>query len=101
MPAAKETVACRTPTPGKTAKRIAKDKFDLLRKTILRLTPKKGVGVAFTDLFELVSKELTPAERKAVGSVPWNVTTVKLELEVRGELVRVDGSNPQRLRRVM
>ena len=99
MPAAKETVACRTPTPGKTAKRIAKDKFDLLRKTILKLTPKRGDGVVFTDLWDLVAKELTPAERKAVGSIPWNVTTVKLELEVRGELVRVEGSNPQRLLR--
>jgi hypothetical protein len=99
MPATKETVACRTPTPGKTAKRIAKDKFDLLRKTILKLTPKRGDGVVFTDLYELVANELTPAERKAVGSIPWYVTTVKLELEVRGELVRVDGSAPQRLLR--
>ena len=47
MPAAKETVACRTPTPGKTAKRIAKDRFDLLRKTILKVTPKRGDGVDF------------------------------------------------------
>ncbi len=32
------------------------------------------------------------------GSIPWYVTTVKLDLEARGILERVPGKGPQRLR---
>jgi hypothetical protein len=94
-----EKIECRTPTPNKKPTRIAKTKFDLVRRAILRVIPKKGNGVAFSDLFALVEDELTPNERKAVGSIPWYVTTVKLEMEVRGELERVPNVTPQRLRR--
>ena len=93
------TVICRTPTPGKSAKRIAKPRFDLVRRAVLRVIPKRGDGIAFADLAGLVAARLTPAERRTLGSILWYVTTVKLELEVRGELERVAGDGPQHLRR--
>lgn len=34
------------------------------------------------------------------GSIPWYVTTVKLDLEARGEIERIRQSSPQRLRLV-
>ena len=36
-------------------------------------------------------------ERAALGNVMWYTTTVKLEMEVAGEIRRVDGVTPQRL----
>lgn len=95
----KETVLCRTPTAGKNPTRIAKAKFDLVRKALLGVVPRKE-GILFSELVGQVEGELTPSELESVGSLTWYVTTVKLELEVRGELARVEGSKPQRLIRV-
>ena len=97
MPKVSDKVVCRTPTPGKTAKRIDREKFDLLRRAILESLPVKEPGVLFTDLFELVAKQLSPKQRKEIGSIPWYTTTVKLEMEVAGEIARVPGSSPQSL----
>lgn len=99
MPAKDEKVLCRTPTPGKKPTQIAKAKFDLVRKAILRLLPSRGNGLTFAELVDQVEAELTPQEREFLGSISWYAITVKLELEVRGEIERVEGSKPQRLRR--
>lgn len=101
MPKTKEKVLCRTPTPNKKPTKIAKTKFELVRKAILRLLPKKGEGIVFTELWDRIEAELTPAELDFLGSVSWYTTTVKLEMEVRGEIERVEGSIPQRLRRLI
>jgi hypothetical protein len=53
-----------------------------------------------SDLPGLVAAALTPEEREQLGSVGWYTATVKLELEVRGEIRRVPGASPQRLLRV-
>ena len=54
-------------------------------------------GVEFKELPALVELELSDDERERLGSLIWYVTTVKLDLEVRGEVERVDGASPQRL----
>ena len=90
-------VLCRTPTPGKKPKRIDRAKFELLRSAILECVPRSTPGVEFRKLPSMVGKRLAAAERAAVGSITWYVTTVKLELEVRGEIRRIAGSRPQRL----
>ena len=94
---AADRILCRTPTPGKSAKRIDRAKFDLLRTAILESLPIEKPGVLFTDLFDLVAKRLSPKQRKEIGSIPWYTTTVKLEMEVAGEIARVPGSSPQSL----
>jgi hypothetical protein len=94
-----EKVLCRTPTPNKKPKYISKTKFEPVHRAIIRVTPKRGQGILFTDLFDLVAEKLTPRELQDLGNVSWYVTTVKLELEVRGELERVPKVVPQRLRR--
>lgn len=98
MAIAEDKVLCRTPTPNKKPTRVARAKFELVRKAILRLLPKKGEGMVFTELVDKVEAELTPREIEFLGSVSWYTTAVKLELEVRGEIERVKGSQPQRLR---
>jgi hypothetical protein len=101
MAKTEDKVLCRTPTPNKKPTRIARARFDLVRNALLRLLPKKGEGMVFTDLFDKVEAELTPQEIEFLGSVSWYTTVVKLELEVRGEIERVEGSQPQRLRRLI
>lgn len=71
----------------------------MLRKAILKVVPKRGEGVEFGELAPLVKKELTKKQLAELGSVSWFTTTVKLDLEVRGEIYRVDGIAPQRLLR--
>ncbi|HHB80395.1 MAG TPA: hypothetical protein ENK83_01415 [Aliiroseovarius sp.] len=90
---------CRTPTPGRDgATRIPTWKFDALRAAILdAVGAAGGTGLPFADLPAEVATRLDDTLRAKLGSVSWHTTTVKLELEVRGELARLPGSGPQRL----
>lgn len=92
-------VLCQTPTPGKAGTNIPKWKYEAVRRAILKVVPKRGEGIAFRDLSALVSRTLLPEDRRLLGSITWHTVTVKLHLEVLGELERVPGVNPQRLRR--
>lgn len=94
---AADRVACRTPNPDKPGvTNIPAWKFDLLRGIILDLL--KDGEVRFSDLASLVSERLDDDQKAQLGSVGWHVTTVKLELEVRGEIARDPGPGPQRIR---
>lgn len=87
---------CRTPTPGKVPVSIATTKYDAVAGAILSIVPAKPPGLAFKDLAAMVEARLGVAACREIGSVAWYVTTVKLELEVRGQIKRLAGS-PQRL----
>ena len=79
------------PDPGKQGVRIDKGKYDVVRKTILSVLKQNG-GMTFTELAAWVEDELRGSFE---GSVMWYLTTVKLDLEARGEIHRVANSNPQ------
>jgi hypothetical protein len=93
-------VLCRTPTPGKKPTRIDSWKFDAVRKAILKIVPRKGEGVLFSELADMVAAALGESDCSRLGSVPWYTVTVKLELEVAGELRRIPNAGPQRLLRI-
>lgn len=77
--------------------RIPSWKFDLLHTTISDAVREAGEeGLAFSSLPERVGDQLSDEQKSSVGSLGWHVTTVKLEMEVRGDLIRLPGS-PQRL----
>ncbi len=82
---------------GKQGVRIERAKYDAMRRAILRITPKKAPGVRFAELRELVKAHLPETVFDAGSSVSWYLTTVKLDLEARGDIERVRGSGPQRL----
>lgn len=90
-------VACRTPTPGrKGVTNIPQWRFDLVRSAIIEVI---ATGeVKFAELPGLIGERLKKKDRERLGSISWNVTTVKLEMEVRGEIERVEGRGPQLLR---
>lgn len=92
-------VQTRHPQSGKSMPRIAKTTYDSIRRAILKAVPSTERGTEFRALPEKVSRLLPKRIRDEIGSVGWYTTTVKLDLEARGEIERVPGSRPQRLRR--
>lgn len=91
-----EKVACRTPAEGRDGvTNIPAWKFELLQtaiKDVLARGPLK-----FSQLKDAVGAKLSADELAALGSLGWHVTTVKLEMEVRGDIVRLDVNGPQQI----
>lgn len=88
---------CRTPNADGVTN-IPTWKFDVLRAAILASIDAAGAdGLLFRTLPEVVKARLSVDEKSRMGSVGWHVTTIKLELEVRGEIARVAARSPQRL----
>jgi len=79
---------------GKQGVRIDRAKYDAIREAIIAVLREVGEAT-FGDLTAAVRGRLAGCFD---GSVSWYVTTVKLDLEARGEIERVPGSRPQRLR---
>ena len=94
-----ERIVCKTPTPGKQPTRILKWKFELIRKKIFIILDKYPNGIYFKELPNLVSSELINEETERLGSISWYVTTVKLHMEVEGEIERIPNFTPQKLKR--
>jgi hypothetical protein len=99
MAGAGDKVQLRHPDPGKSAPRIDRDVYDAFRRALLRAIPAKGDGVEFRALSRRVGELLPQRVRARIGSVGWYTTTVKLDLEARGDIRRVAGARPQRLLR--
>lgn len=97
--AQRDIVLARTPTPGKQPTPIRKEKYDAVREAIMAALPAKGAGLTIKELSHAVGAELPREMLPASGSAMWLTMTVKLDLECRGEIERVPGSKPQRLRR--
>jgi hypothetical protein len=70
---------------------ISREKYELIHKAILS-TLRKQKEITFTNLARAVEKEVNGTFE---GSVTWYVTTVKLDMEARGEVKRVLNSRPQ------
>lgn len=87
------------PDPGKQGENIVKWKYEAVRRVLLERVPRDERGVAFSQLSSLVEEGLDPEELANLGSVRWYTTTVKLDLEARGEIRRLPGRGPQRLAR--
>lgn len=81
---------------GKAGTNIDKDKYDLIKNAIVE-TVRQHPGITFSELTAAVHEQL---ENGFDGSIPWYVTTVKLDLEARGVIERMAGSSPQQLRLV-
>jgi hypothetical protein len=73
---------------------ISREKYDIIRTAILCVL-KEQKEISFMKLSRAVEKEVNG---NFDGSVTWYVTTVKLDLEARGELKRVPNSRPQLVR---
>lgn len=94
-----DKIGCRTPAEGRAGvTHIPRWKYDCVRRAILDTLEEAELGyIYFKDLTATVEEHLTTNQLAKLGSLGWHVTTVKLNMEVEGELVRVIGAKPQRL----
>ena len=101
--AEEDKIACYTPTKGrKGVTKIPRWKYDCVRRAILAVLDESGEGqIMFMHLADEVHSQLTPNELAKLGSLKWHVTTVKLNMEVEGELQRVPRKTPQTLRKTV
>jgi hypothetical protein len=92
-------VACRTPAAGKGGtSNIPVWKFDLIRGAIRDVLAQAGPeGMANKDLRDAVGARLSAEDLARLGKLGWHVVTVKLEMEVRGEIIRLPGKGPMRI----
>ncbi len=89
-----EKVACRTPTVGKKGvTNIPRWKYESVREAINTIL--SDGDVPFAQLTRRVSDVLSDDIKSNIGAVGWHVASVKLEMEVRGEIARIPGKTPQ------
>jgi hypothetical protein len=81
---------------GKAGVNISRSKYDLIRFAIIDSLNEHG-DLTFTQLGNVVKSRI---EGDFEGSVSWYYTTVKLDLEARGEIERTGLGSPQRIRLV-
>ncbi len=78
---------------GNAGVHIDRHKYDTVREAILQSLRING-ALTFNDAAAQAHSMLGG---NFSGSISWYVTTVKLDLEARGEIARVPKSSPQRL----
>jgi len=79
---------------GKQGVNISKEKYETIREAMLSILAEQE-EILFKNLPAAVDRKL---EGNFDGSISWYVTSVKLDLEARGLIIRVPKSGPQRLR---
>jgi hypothetical protein len=88
-----EKILTLHPDEGKQGVNISRTKYEMIRQAILDAVRSQGI-ITFQGLVSLVDYNL---RNRFEGSIPWYVTTVKLDLEARGVIERVPGPGEQKL----
>ena len=88
-----ERIVTLHPVEGKSGVNITRQKYDLIREAIIYALNQEG-QLTFQELRSAVEVRL---EGHFEGSTGWYFTTIKLDLEARGIVVRVGSGSPQRL----
>lgn len=70
--------------------------YEEAKRAILESVPRDEKGITFPELLSLV-RQRVPRQVFDGRNVNWYATFVKLDLEARGLITRVQGSRPQRL----
>lgn len=78
---------------------VTEAKYEPIRKAILASTPVNKEGIAFKELVASVSARVPQDLFPKRGSVSWYTKVVQLDLEAKGQIERIPGAVPQRVRR--
>jgi hypothetical protein len=89
-----EKIMTLHPEEDKQGVNISRSKYDMIRQAIRDAVRSQGT-ISYQGLVSLVEYNL---RNRFEGSIPWYVTTVKLDMEARGEIERIPGSGEQRIR---
>jgi len=96
--AADDRIELRHPDPGKRNARIAPDVYSVARRTVLAVVPAAEPGITLDDYLAAMKARLPKARGWDRSLSPgWYAMAMKLDLEARGELKRVNRKPPQRL----
>ena len=97
--AAEPRTPCRTPAEGRNGvSNIPTWKYELIADHITDILNQAGSeGLKWGDLTSMVGDRLTAEQTDKLGKLGWHVVTVKLEMEVRGSVVRLPVKGPQRI----
>ena len=96
MPA--EMIQLRHPDSSKKTARIASDAYAVARRTVLAIVPAKEPGITLNAYLAAVAAKLPMAKGWDPSlSARWYAMAMKLDLEARGELKRINTRPPQRL----
>jgi hypothetical protein len=88
-----EKILTLHPAEGKQGVNISRSKYEMIRQAIMDAIRSQGT-ISFQGLVSLVEYNL---RSRFEGSIPWYVTTVKLDLEARGMIERIPGPGEQKL----
>ena len=90
---------CRTPASDKNGvTRIPTWKYNTVREAILSaFACQKTSSISFSELRVAAKAYMPESSLVSLGSWGWHFTTVKLNMEVEGEIERVKDSSPQQL----
>lgn len=89
-----EKIMTLHPEEDKQGVNISRAKYDMIRQAILNAVRSQGT-ISYKGLVSLIDYNL---RNRFEGSISWYVTTVKLDLEARGEIERIPDSKEQILR---
>jgi hypothetical protein len=93
-----ETIQLRHPDPTKKTAHIASDAYAVARRTVLAVVPAREPGITLPAYLDAVAAKLPKAKGWDPSlSARWYAMAIKLDLEARGELKRVNAKPPQRL----
>jgi uncharacterized protein DUF6958 len=96
MPA--EMIQLEHPDPTKRNARIATDAYAVARRTVLEVVPAAEPGITLPAYLDEVAAKLPKAKGWDPSlSARWYAMAMKLDLEARGELKRINRRPPQRL----
>ncbi len=82
---------------GKNAVRISKDKYTLVRASLVRVLKSSGKA-SFIELQRGVRADLRSRGVVFLGSLPWYLEWVRLDQEARGVVVRDPKASPRQFR---
>jgi hypothetical protein len=79
---------------------VTAEKYEPIRKAILASIPRDKKGVTFKKLVASVNGRVPKELFTKGGSVSWYTKVVQLDLEAKGQIERIPGVVPQRVRRM-
>ena len=94
----RQMIQLRHPDPTKKTARIASDAYAVARRAVLAIVPTKEPGITLNAYLAAVAAQLPKAKGWDPSlSASWYAMAMKLDLEARGELRRINRKPPQRL----